>query len=75
MSNELEIRADTAGTLLKIVVAPNAPLAAGDDIAIMECMKMEIPLQAPVAGSVVEFLLEEGATLEENALVARFLAN
>ena len=75
MSNEIEIRTDTAGTLLKIVVAPNTRLAAGDDIAIMESMKMEIPLQAPAAGSVIEFLFEEGATLEEDDVIARFVAS
>jgi acetyl-CoA carboxylase biotin carboxyl carrier protein len=75
MSHEIEIRTDTAGTLLRIVAAPNTPLEAGDDIAIMESMKMEIPLQAPAAGSVVEFLFEEGAALDEDAVVARFVAS
>lgn len=73
MSQEIEIRTDTAGTLLKIVAAPNALLSAGDDIAIMESMKMEIPLQAPAAGFVAEFFFDEGALLEEDVVLARFV--
>ena len=75
MSKEIQIRTDTAGTLLRIVAALNTRLEAGDDIAVMESMKMEIPLQAPAAGSVIEFLFEEGAVLEEDAVVARFIVS
>jgi len=75
MSQEIEIRTDTAGTLLKIVAAPNARLSAGDDIAIMESMKMEIPLQAPAAGFVAEFFFDEGALLEEDVVLARFVVS
>lgn len=74
MSQEIEIRTDTAGTLLRIVAALNVPLEAGDDIAVMESMKMEIAVQAPAAGAVVEFFGEEGDALEEDAVIARFIA-
>ncbi|WP_061937847.1 acetyl-CoA carboxylase biotin carboxyl carrier protein subunit [Collimonas pratensis] len=75
MSKEIEIRAEIAGALVKIIATLNAPLKAGDNIAVMESMKMEIPIQAPSAGSVVEFLVEEGAMLDEDAIVARFIAS
>ncbi|WP_016835770.1 acetyl-CoA carboxylase biotin carboxyl carrier protein subunit [Herbaspirillum lusitanum] len=75
MDNEIEIRSEIAGTLLRFVAAPYTPLAAGDEILIMDSMKMEIPVHAPVAGCVTSFLFEEGVTVDEDVVIAKFLAS
>ncbi len=66
----LKIRTEVAGTVWKIVAAQGASLAAGDTILIMESMKMEIPIEAPRAGTVSDVLVAEGDVLNEDDVVA-----
>jgi acetyl-CoA carboxylase biotin carboxyl carrier protein len=68
--NPLKIRTEVAGTVWKIVAAKGVPIAAGDVILIMESMKMEIPIEAPRAGTLTELLVAEGDVLSEDDVVA-----
>jgi len=61
---------EVAGTVWKIVAAQGAALAAEDVILIMESMKMEIPVEAPRAGRLVELRVAEGDVLKEGDVVA-----
>jgi biotin carboxyl carrier protein len=45
-------------------------VAAGDPILILESMKMEIPVEAPRAGTVREVRVAEGQTVQEGDVVA-----
>ncbi len=65
-----KIRTEVAGTVWKIVAAKGASLGAGDTILIMESMKMEIPIEAPRAGTLSELLVAEGDVLNEDDVVA-----
>lgn len=64
------IATEVAGTVWKVVAQKGAALAAGDVILIMESMKMEIPIEMPRAGTLVEVLVAEGDVLRENDPVA-----
>jgi acetyl-CoA carboxylase biotin carboxyl carrier protein len=44
-------------------------VAAGDTVAILESMKMEIPIEAEAGGRVVEIQGPEGTVLDEDAVV------
>lgn len=66
----VKICTEVAGTVWKIVAAKGATLAAEDVILIMESMKMEIPVEAPRAGVLVELRVAEGDVLKEGDLVA-----
>lgn len=66
----LKICTEVAGTVWKIVAAPGATLAAGQEILIMESMKMEIPVEAPRAGRLLELRVAEGNVLKEGDVVA-----
>ena len=68
--NAIKIRTEVAGTVWKIVAAKGASVAAGDTILIMESMKMEIPIEAPRAGTLTELLVAEGDVLKEDDVVA-----
>jgi len=57
------------GNIWKLEVEDGATVAAGDEILIMESMKMEIPVEAPVAG-VCRFSVTEGANVQEGDLLA-----
>jgi acetyl-CoA carboxylase biotin carboxyl carrier protein len=56
-----EVKTQTAGNMWKVLVKPGDAVAAGDTLFIMEVMKMEVPHEAPVAGTVASVLVEEGA--------------
>lgn len=66
----VKIRTEVAGTVWKIVAAKGAVLAEEDVILIMESMKMEIPIEAPRAGMLVELRVAEGDVLAEGDVVA-----
>jgi biotin carboxyl carrier protein len=59
MSQQFEIKSEVAGTVWKVETAPGTQVAAGDTLIILESMKMEIPVEAPVAGVVVRLLVAE----------------
>ena len=65
-----KVRTEVAGTVWKLVAAKGASVAAGDTILIMESMKMEIPIEAPRAGKLLELLVAEGDVLREDDVVA-----
>jgi acetyl-CoA carboxylase biotin carboxyl carrier protein len=66
----IEIRAETAGSILKILVAPDDQVEVEDVVMILESMKMEIPIVAPCAGRVTEILVAEGTSVSGNQLIA-----
>ena len=45
-------------------------MAAGDTVAILESMKMEIPVEAPVAGTVTEVKVAPNDQVQEGDLIA-----
>ena len=58
------------GTVFKIEADAGDEVAEDDPLIILESMKMEIPVGAPVAGRVAEILVEEGEAVEEGQEVA-----
>jgi oxaloacetate decarboxylase alpha subunit len=54
------IPAPVAGTVLRYAVSEGAQVQAGDNVVIIESMKMELEIKSTVAGS-VHFLVPSGA--------------
>lgn len=54
------IVASLAGTVFKILVNPGDSVTAGQEVVIMESMKMEIPIETEEAGTVQEISVREG---------------
>ena len=65
-----EIRAEITGTVWKLCADVGQLVAEGDDILILESMKMEIPVATEVPGVLRELFVIEGATVHEGDLVA-----
>jgi acetyl-CoA carboxylase biotin carboxyl carrier protein len=65
-----DITAHIPGTIFKIEKHVGERVAAGEEVIILEAMKMEIPLESPIAGVMKQILVEEGQAVEEGALVA-----
>ncbi len=60
-----EIEAHITGNVWKILVAVGDQVEDGDEVAILESMKMEIPVEAEDAGTVTEIRTSEGAAVTE----------
>ena len=64
------IESPVVGTVWRIQVAVGDAVSEGEDIMILESMKMEIPVEADVAGVVVALAVAEGAQVAEGELLA-----
>ena len=60
-----DIEAHITGTVWKIEVGLGDAVAEGDTVAILESMKMEMPVEAEDEGTVREILVEEGQSVSE----------
>jgi acetyl-CoA carboxylase biotin carboxyl carrier protein len=65
------IDAHITGTVWKIEVEVGDEVEEGDVVAILESMKMEMPVEAEVSGTVAEILCEEGQAVNEGEPLAR----
>ena len=61
-----EIRLETGGSVWKLHVKEGDEVAEGDELFIMEVMKMEVPYEAPADGKVTSVRIAEGDVLEED---------
>ena len=66
----MQVKAELAGNLWKIVVREGQQVGADETLMILESMKMEIPVNAPVAGRVTKIHVKEGQTVQEGQLLA-----
>ena len=64
------VEAHITGTVWKVEVEVGQEVEEGDTVAILESMKMEMPVEAEDQGTVKEILCEEGQSVSEgDALV------
>jgi acetyl/propionyl-CoA carboxylase alpha subunit len=62
------------GTVVRIAVAPGDPVAAHDPIVVLEAMKMEHAVRAPVAGVVATVNVQVGHAVDTGTELARLEA-
>ncbi len=65
-----EIRAEITANVWQVVVEVGQMIAEGDEICILESMKMEIPVITEVPGVVRELDVEPGQTVREGDRIA-----
>ncbi len=61
----MEIRAELTAIVWKIVAEEGGTVAEGDEVLILESMKMEIPVTAPSAGTLTELRVSEQDSVSE----------
>jgi len=61
----IEAKAEIVGNVWKIVAREGDQVGPGDPLVILETMKMEIPVIAPVHGHVASILVSEGQIVQE----------
>lgn len=67
-----ELRAPMPGRVVKLLLAAGDSVSAGDPCVVIEAMKMENELRAPKDGKVAGVHVEEGASVESQALLVTF---
>jgi acetyl-CoA carboxylase biotin carboxyl carrier protein len=64
-----QVLSEITGAVGKIEVRPGAIVQVGDIILIIESMKMEIPVEAPLAG-LCRVMVTEGQSVQDGELLA-----
>ena len=67
----VDVESEVTGNVWKVLLAVGAEVSEGDVIMILESMKMEIPVEAPCGGRLVELLVQPEDQVEEDQLLAR----
>ena len=66
----VEIRSVVTGTVYQVEVTTGDRVKSGDDLVILESMKMEIPIVAEADSTIVEVRCNEGdSVIEEQVLL------
>jgi acetyl-CoA carboxylase biotin carboxyl carrier protein len=65
-----EIKAHITGVVFQVTARAGDVVAVGDPVIVLESMKMEIPVEAPRAGTVTKIYVEEGQTVQEGQTLA-----
>ncbi|WP_148616125.1 biotin/lipoyl-binding carrier protein [Nocardioides rubriscoriae] len=60
-----DIVAEMVANVLEVVVAAGDAVAVGDEVALLESMKMEIPVVAETAGTVTAVKVAPGDVVQE----------
>ncbi len=71
---KIDVKTEITGTVWKILVEPGSEVEEDEPILLLESMKMEIPVGAPEAGTLIDVLVEEDETVTEGTVVARIEA-
>ncbi len=64
-----EVRAEITANVWQVPAQPGQQVAEGDELAILESMKMEIPVTAPVSGTVTSVAVAPDDQVVEGDLI------
>jgi biotin carboxyl carrier protein len=67
-----EIKAPMPGLVLKVMVEEGMTVKKGDNLLVLEAMKMENILKSPSDGVVNKILVAQGDKTEKNAVLIQF---
>lgn len=69
-AGEVKVTASVPGKVLRVEASVGQKVKAGDNIVILESMKMEIPVVAPQDGTVASIDTKDGASVETGDILA-----
>ena len=64
-----QVLASMAGNARKVIVKPGDQVPEGQDVVILESMKMEIPISAESSGTIKEVKINEGDFVNEGDIL------
>lgn len=65
-----EVRSEITGAVWEVKKCVGDTVSEGETIAMLESMKMEIPVLADATGTIIELLVAVGDTVDEGQVVA-----
>ena len=65
-----DVESEVTGNVWKVLKSAGDSVAEGEVIMILESMKMEIPVEAPIAGTIVSIVVRPEDQVEEDQVVA-----
>jgi acetyl-CoA carboxylase biotin carboxyl carrier protein len=65
----IEVRAEMAANVWQVHVEPGQAVEEGETLAILESMKMEIPVESPGSGIVAQILIAPEGQVDEGDLM------
>ncbi|GAA4615400.1 biotin/lipoyl-binding carrier protein [Saccharopolyspora hordei] len=66
----MEIRSEMVANVWKVLVTEGAVVGPDDELAVLESMKMEIPVVSGTSGVVTRIAVAEGDAVSEGDLIA-----
>lgn len=66
-----EVRAPSVGRVVEVLVAVGDVVTVGQEVAVVESMKVEIPVVAERAGRVVDVVAVSGVTVRAGEVLVR----
>lgn len=67
----VDVLAPMSGSVFEVLVSAGTAVSAGQEVLVLESMKMEIPVESPEAGTVAEVLVSPEETVEEGQTLVR----
>lgn len=71
---QMDVSAAMAGSVKELIVPLETAVAEGDEVLVIESMKMEIPVESPAAGRVTVYFVAAGDRIEEGQALFRLEA-
>jgi acetyl-CoA carboxylase biotin carboxyl carrier protein len=65
-----EIRAEMVANVMSVSVGEGDPIGDGDQVVLLESMKMEIPVLTRAGGTVRDMAVRSGDVVQEGDLIA-----
>jgi acetyl-CoA carboxylase biotin carboxyl carrier protein len=66
----VNVNAELAANVWKVLVEPGQAVAEGDVLMILESMKMEIPVESPCDGTIASLAVAAEAQVQDGDLLA-----
>ena len=66
----MEVRTEITANVWQVRVEVGQVVAEGDELVVLESMKMEIPVESPVAGTVTELRVAPEDQVQEGDVIA-----
>jgi biotin carboxyl carrier protein len=67
-----EVRAPLPGVIVSVKARPGMKVSVGDELLVLEAMKMKNAVRATRAGTVAEVAVTEGQTVKHGQVLVRY---
>lgn len=71
---QIKLKSEVTGSVWKLLKKPGEQVEAGEEIMLIESMKMEIPVESPAEGRVAVYFVAAGDRVEEGQALFRLEA-